>query len=97
MLVETVEVPKPKTLTGYNDAMSVARQAAKERAQGNTETADRLADEAMQKPEGLVGGHNYANAIQQHIPAGNWRTWSRNQKPEPALKQTLALMSTAYI
>lgn len=95
VLVETVEVPKPKTLTGYNDAMSVARQAAKERAQGNTETADRLADEAMQKA-GLVGGHNYANAIQQHIPAGNWRTWSRNQKPEPALKQALALMSTAY-
>lgn len=92
---EVVEIPKPKSLPGYSDAMTVAKEAAKQRAQGNQEAADRLADEAMQKA-GLTGNNNYANAIQAHIPEGSWRTWSRNQKPEPALKQSLALMSTAY-
>ncbi len=93
--VEVVEVPKPKQLPFYNEAMTIAKQAAKERTAGNTESADKLAEEAMRKA-GLEGDTNYTTAIQKHIPEGSWRTYSRNQRSEPAIKQALALMSTAY-
>lgn len=99
---ETAEVSSapapPKRLPFYNESMAIAKQAAKERSSGNIEAADKLADEAMTRA-GLEGNSsNYATAIQEQIPEGNWRTysWRRRQPAEPALKQALALMSTGY-